>query len=631
MCAEGRSDFLVGRFGGDLTTGLKGTDDPSDLLVKSLKSAYGSATGLSCGDYSTKDIKGYVYLNPATEGPSADIPGALIELGFISGDYDFMTSDLGQKRMALGIAEGIDRFIHAGQPSLRIGTTSGLVSFMEQDQSVTVYGSGFRPSALITLRAACNSDAPLASATPFPAIQRTVLANSQGAFQIAFSVPCTQPEGWWELWVGTHAANVSSWDNGDRAYALVSRNPLCSGTTSPATPSTTAVRPTTTPSTPATPTAPAAATPARPTTVRPVTPSPILGTGSPTAVVLVMDVSGSMGSSWQGGAKLDSARQAALDFLELVGQEAQATGVDHRVAVVGVSTDVYVFLPLTSDFAAASRTIINLQPTDSTNLGAGLQAGLTELRKLGSAAKRFMILLSDGMTNTGLGRDEILAGPVAQARQFGICINTVGFGDPGDIDDQFLREIARGSGCGGYYYAGSGLQLFGAFAQIRAQALGQVIPELSSFGKQVTILPGTSVALGTFFLPEDQDEVYLTLGWVGQGGLQMQLQDPSGTNVTPTYPGAHFFYGKRFSHVIIQSPASGFWKVAALPNSGHATQVEYISVGSTRPGGVVFSLPLPVITVAGKTFALPGGIPTPILILISIAAIALAIWRQLSP
>jgi Mg-chelatase subunit ChlD len=353
--------------------------------------------------------------------------------------------------------------------------------------------------------------------------------------------------------------------------------------------------------------------------------------GTSTAAVLVMDVSGSMGDSWMGGVKIESAKQAALDFIDLVRQEALATGEDHRIAVVGFSTGSSVLLALTGDFELARRAVINLQPKNSTNLGAGIAAGLSELRKVTGNAKRFMILLSDGMTNTGLGRDDILSGPVTQARQQRICINTVGFGDPGGIDDEFLTRIAQGSGCGSYYYAASGLQLFGAFARIRHQALGQVIPALSSFGKQVTILSGNSISLGTFFLPGDQDELYVTLGWSGGSGLQLQLQDPAGKQVTSTYPGAHVYSATRFSQVILESPQTGFWRVDALSLSPSTSQIEYFSISSTRPGGVAFSLPLPVITVGDQTFALPGGLPTSVVVLISIAALAFAIWKALYP
>ncbi|MGD9676249.1 MAG: VWA domain-containing protein, partial [Candidatus Bipolaricaulia bacterium] len=350
-----------------------------------------------------------------------------------------------------------------------------------------------------------------------------------------------------------------------------------------------------------------------------------------TAAVLVIDVSGSMGDSWNGGVKIESAKRAALDFIDLVRQEKEATGADHRIAVVGFSAGASVFLPMTDDCEQARRVVIGLGPTNSTNIGAGLQTGLAELQKVGGSARRFMVLLSDGMTNTGLGRGEILAGPVAEARVGGICINTVGFGDPGGIDEQFLDRIAQESGCGAYYYAASGLQVFGAFAQIRHQALGQVIPALSSFGQHVTVLPGASIALGTFLLPSSQEELYVTLGWSEGAKLELRLVDPEGRQVTPLYRGAHLYTTARFCQAIVTAPQGGFWKVAAQSASPSIAQVEYFSVSSTRPGGAAFALPLPVISVGKRTFAVPGGLPTPMLVLLSLAALALALWQAINP
>ena len=157
-------------------------------------------------------------------------------------------------------------------------------------------------------------------------------------------------------------------------------------------------------------------------------------TSNQTATVLVMDVSGSMGWSWQGGIKIESAKEAALSFLELLEQESRVQGTEHWVSVVGFSGDAHLLLPLTNDYNRARQTIISLHATSATNLGAGLTTGLQELSKLEGQAQRYMTVLSDGETNTGLSRNEILNGPVAQARSAGICINTVAFGDRGDID-----------------------------------------------------------------------------------------------------------------------------------------------------------------------------------------------------
>lgn len=57
-----------------------------------------------------------------------------------------------------------------------------------------------------------------------------------------------------------------------------------------------------------------------------------------TATVLVMDVSGSMGQSWQGGIKIESAKKAATNFIELVEQENKAIGTGHWIGIVGFSS-----------------------------------------------------------------------------------------------------------------------------------------------------------------------------------------------------------------------------------------------------------------------------------------------------
>jgi len=265
-----------------------------------------------------------------------------------------------------------------------------------------------------------------------------------------------------------------------------------------------------------------------------------------TATVLVMDVSGSMGQSWKGGVKLEPAKDAAKRTIDLIEGEARATGDEHHIAIVTFSTDASISLPLTTDYQEARRTIISLRPTNRTNIGAALLAALQELRKPQIAGKtqRFIILLSDGMTNTGLSRSQILDGPVAEARRNRICIHTVGFGDPGDIDKTFLERIASGSGCGIYSYAGSGFELMNIYIKLRHISLGRKAGEfssLSSQGTRVNLLPGMTATLGTVYIPDRQQALYFTLTW-SDGRLQARLIDPSGREVTAGYPGAQLRY-----------------------------------------------------------------------------------------
>ena len=351
-----------------------------------------------------------------------------------------------------------------------------------------------------------------------------------------------------------------------------------------------------------------------------------------TATVLVMDVSGSMGARWKGGVKIESAKKAALQFIEEVANEPRPQGYEHQIGVVTFSTSARLALPLTSDYSEAKNVIIQLHPTNSTNLGAGLVEALRELEKL-PTAKRFVILLSDGMTNTGMSRSQILSGPVAEAYRKGICIHTVGFGDPGGIDEKFLREIAQQSGCGSYNYAASGLELFGTYVKIRHRMLGSNrIVEFTSKtpkGSRVYVLPGQSVALGAFQLTAPARELHYTLAWAENGRLIAELVDPSGRRVTASYPGAQIYSGNGFSHITVFSPKKGIWKAIARVITAFPKGVQYYGVVSARTGGFVIPYEAPEICIYDDVCIPLPNLPTWLLVGISLVALAVVVYQQL--
>ena len=352
------------------------------------------------------------------------------------------------------------------------------------------------------------------------------------------------------------------------------------------------------------------------------------GTLSPTATVLVMDVSGSMGWRWKGGVKIESAKEAALQFIEQVTHETQTRGGQHQIGVVAFSDGARLLLPLTSDYNRAKQVIISLHATNWTNVGAGLTTALSEFNKVRSNAQRFIILLSDGNTNRGLSRDQILNGPVVEARRKRICIHTVAFGDPGDVDDDFLRKVGIGSGCGSYSHAETAFELFSTYLKLRHRSLGQVVGEYSSIGKRVTILPGVPISLGTVLIGSGKRELHYTLAWSEQGRLQTRLKDPSGRLVSTSYPRVQIYTTDQFAHLTLLSPKSGAWTVEAAAGTSMPNGTEYYAVLSTRPGGIAIPLPLPVFTVGDRTFGLPSGLPTWLLVTISVTLIALVLYKE---
>lgn len=353
--------------------------------------------------------------------------------------------------------------------------------------------------------------------------------------------------------------------------------------------------------------------------------------GARTATLLVMDVSGSMAWQWQGEQKIAAARRAALQFIEEV---SAAEPGSHMIGVVTFSNSAGTPCALTHDYQRARNTIISLGTVRATNLGAGLVTALQELDQ-GGTGQRNIILLSDGMTNTGLSRSQILSGPVAEARRKGICIHTVAFGDKGDVDEEFLQRIARESGCGTYNYAATGFQLFGTYIRVRHSMLGSNrIVDFSSGGAPVTLLSGQSAALGAFQLTSPAQELHYTLAWSQSGLMRAILVDPSGRQVVAGYPGTTLYSGNGFSHITVRSPKPGTWRASAAAVTSFPRGVQYYGVASARTGGFVIPLPTPgptCVTLLGRRFciAMPD-MPTTIIVAVALVALAVLLLDQLS-
>lgn len=271
------------------------------------------------------------------------------------------------------------------------------------------------------------------------------------------------------------------------------------------------------------------------------------------ATVLLIDVSGSMGDTWQGGIKLESAKQAARAILNMIEQESEMGEGDHQVAIATFSTKATLNLGLTTDYAAARSVVAGLVPQDRTNIGAGLQVANEALTSAPAGAHQIIILLSDGMTNEGLSPEEILAGPVEVAARAGTCIYTVGFGDPGDLDETLLRRIAEKSGCGMYSYASAPEELERTYIRLRHQSLGTILAEFEG-----QVAQGETAEIGRVEVPRDQGELHVTLHWPGSD-LDLIVTDPRGRQIRPNDPDVVLKEYERLVYLIIRNPLPGPW------------------------------------------------------------------------
>lgn len=354
---------------------------------------------------------------------------------------------------------------------------------------------------------------------------------------------------------------------------------------------------------------------------------PSTGNTAKSSTVLLLDISGSMGDFWQGGVKMESAKNAATDVVTMMEQEAQAGGALHRVGVAAFSSWAEVPLAPSADYAQAKAVISELYPTAGTNIGEGLRVANEALAAEPSSAQHFIILLSDGMTNEGLGPSEILNGPVQDAAAAGTCIYTVGFGDPGDLDENLLRQIASASGCGEYYYASDAYQLGKIYIELRHRSLGQVVASVSGDVQQ-----GQTTPPQPFDVPPQQGELNITLTWPGST-LDLVVTDPQGRTVDETYPGVSLVPYARFVYMIIQNPVAGAWTLSVFGREVPEGVINYDAVASVRAAPQPASQPVapPLSRSKDGRALLVVTLTLSAALLVAIAAVALQTSRSGSP
>ncbi|MDA8439427.1 MAG: VWA domain-containing protein [Propionibacterium sp.] len=190
-------------------------------------------------------------------------------------------------------------------------------------------------------------------------------------------------------------------------------------------------------------------------------------------VVVVIDVSQSMGAVDVKPNRLAVAKQSALTFIDsLPGQ--------YNVAVVALSGKPQIVMPPSIDRDAIRRAIDHLELTDGTAIGDAIAASLQAIKQapLGpnkSPAPAMIVMLSDG-TNT-VGGDPMSAAATAEKAK--VPIYTIAYGtDNGyvDLDSQryrvppdpaLLRRISALTG-GREVSAASAGQLDGAYKDLKS-------------------------------------------------------------------------------------------------------------------------------------------------------------------
>lgn len=186
--------------------------------------------------------------------------------------------------------------------------------------------------------------------------------------------------------------------------------------------------------------------------------------------------------------------------------------------------------------------------------------------------------------------NEIIAGPVQDAVRAGTCIYTVGFGDPGDIDEDLLHRIATNSGCGEYYYATDVSELERIYISVRHQSTGTILAEFLG-----TIAQGETVQAGNFDVPPAQGELALSLHWPGSK-LELRLLDPQGQIVDENYPNASLITYRNLVYALILQPIPGTWLVEIIGTEIPQGTTTYDVTASSRAAPVTPLPPTPLPT-----------------------------------
>jgi Ca-activated chloride channel family protein len=172
----------------------------------------------------------------------------------------------------------------------------------------------------------------------------------------------------------------------------------------------------------------------------------------PLNVAVVLDRSGSME-----GAKIEKARQAASQLVDLLGPE-------DVFSLVIYDTEVEILVPAqkVTDKRKIKNRIEGITPRGSTALYAGVEKGAEQLQEYFSSSRiNRVLLLSDGLANVGPSSATDLATLGRSLQRKGLSVSTIGLGD--DYNENLMVALAESSAAN-YYYVKDTEKLPGIFA-----------------------------------------------------------------------------------------------------------------------------------------------------------------------
>lgn len=274
--------------------------------------------------------------------------------------------------------------------------------------------------------------------------------------------------------------------------------------------------------------------------------------------------------------KREAAKRASAIINTLIAKESTISGIENRIGAVafdGVATKIH---NISSDYNSVNEAISKAYGLFGTNIGGGLKSSL-ELLEKSEASNRVIILLSDGMSNTGLSSEEIISGPAEEAKEKSIVIYTIGFGssDPKSegIDAALLYLIAKNTG-GKYYYAESVTELASAFTNLYHTTSGEIVKSVDGTIRQ------DEVKYTKFKIESGADFLKATLNWPGSQ-LEMTLIDPNGRRVKIS-DRVDILQESDFENIIYRNPMPGEWMIEIEGTDVPDGETDFYLIASTQ-------------------------------------------------
>lgn len=184
----------------------------------------------------------------------------------------------------------------------------------------------------------------------------------------------------------------------------------------------------------------------------------------PLNIAIVIDRSGSMADK----GKIEFAKTAAKTFLQQLNSK-------DRVALLEYDDQVEVLSPSTligENRESLLKKIDLIETRGATNLSGGMSEGAKQIEKFTDDNHiNRVLLLSDGLANTGIADLPGVTRLVEALANKGIQVTTFGLG--ADFDEEMMTRIADSSG-GNYYFIAGATQIAGLFEKER-KALSTVV------------------------------------------------------------------------------------------------------------------------------------------------------------